>query len=78
LKEPVVVDCTCLIGLDKIGRLELLPNLFEPILAPPEVERESGFSTPWLRVEAPVHQELVTALLVMVDAGEAETIALAA
>ncbi len=78
MNEPVVVDSTCLIGLDKIGHLNLLPNLFEPILAPPEVERESGFSIAWLRIEIPVHQELVRALKVMVDDGEAEALALAA
>ncbi len=48
MKEAVVLDSTCLIGLDQINRLEILPALFEPILAPPEVEREFGASPPWL------------------------------
>ena len=77
MKEPVVVDSTCLIGLEQIGRLDLLPNLFEPICAPPEVQRESGFSYEWLRIEAPANPNLVSALKVMVDDGEAEAIALA-
>jgi predicted nucleic acid-binding protein len=77
LKEPVVVDSTCLIGLEQIGRLDLLPNLFEPICAPPEVQRESGFSYEWLRIEPPVNPNLISALKVMVDDGEAEAIALA-
>jgi predicted nucleic acid-binding protein len=77
LKEPVVVDSTCLIGLEQIGRLDLLPNLFDPIHAPPEVERESGLSASWLKVENPSNPKLISALKVMVDDGEAEAIALA-
>jgi predicted nucleic acid-binding protein len=78
LKEPVVLDSTCLIGLDQIGHLELLPALFEPILAPPEVEREFGSSPDWLRIEAPAQRDLVRALSLTIDDGEAEAIALAA
>jgi uncharacterized protein len=78
VKEPVVVDSTCLIGLERIGRLDILPALFDPILIPPEVEREFGNSLPWLRTEAPVGGLSVAALRLLVDAGEAEAIALAA
>jgi predicted nucleic acid-binding protein len=77
LKEPAVVDSTCLIGLDQIGHLDILPRLFEPVQAPPEVERESGFTPEWLRIESPSNPDLVSALKVMVDDGEAEAIALA-
>jgi len=77
LKEPVVLDSTCLIGLDQIGRLDLLPCLFEPILAPPEVEQEFGSAPDWLRIEAPAQRELVRALSVTIDSGEAAAIALA-
>jgi uncharacterized protein len=77
LKEPAVVDSTCLIGLDQINCLDLLPNLFEPLHAPPEVERESGFAPEWLRIEKPSNPDLVSALKLMVDDGEAEAIALA-
>lgn len=72
-----MIDSTCLISLDQVGRLELLPNLFDPIVAPPEVLRESGLSLPWLRIEAPSNPALLTALKVQVDDGEAEAIALA-
>ena len=77
MKEPAVVDSTCLIGLENIGHLHLLPKLCEPVPAPPEVEREAGFSPEWLRVEEPSNIALVEALKVMVDDGEAEAIALA-
>lgn len=77
MKEPVVIDSTCLIGLDQIGHLKLLPDLFDPVVAPPEVERESGISPQWLRIEVP-NPVLVAALQANVDDGEAEAIALAA
>ena len=59
MKESVVIDSTCLIGLERIGQLELLPALFEPILIPPEVQREFGMSLSWLTVETPADQALV-------------------
>ena len=77
MKEPVVTDSTCLIGLERIGHLEILPALFEPILIPPEVQREFGMLLPWLTVETPTDQALVAALKMLVDDGEAEAIALA-
>ena len=39
MKEAVVCDSTCLIGLERIGELGILPALFEPIMIPPEVAR---------------------------------------
>ena len=39
MKEPVVSDSTCLIGLERIRDLNILPALFAPIMIPPEVER---------------------------------------
>jgi uncharacterized protein len=77
VKEPVVTDSTCLIGLERIGHLDILPALFAPILIPPEVQREFGTLLPWLTVEIPADQALVAALRLLVDDGEAEAIALA-
>jgi predicted nucleic acid-binding protein len=77
VKEAAVVDSTCLIGLERIGRLDVLPALFNPILIPPEVEREFGTSLPWLSMEAPTDLALLSALKMLVDDGEAEAIALA-
>lgn len=77
MKESVVADSTCLIGLERIGRLDLLPELFEPILVPPEVQNEFGISLIWLKVETPSDQALVTTLKMLVDDGEAEALALA-
>lgn len=77
MREPVVADSTCLIGLERIGCLDVLPALFEPILVPPEVQREFGIFLPWLKIETPADQALVAALRMLVDDGEAEAISLA-
>ena len=77
MKEAVVSDSTCLIGLERIEKLTILPALFDPIMIPPEVEREFGAKHPWLRTEQLKSGALVAALCLTVDAGEAEAIALA-
>jgi predicted nucleic acid-binding protein len=77
VKEPVVSDSTCLIGLERIGELNILPALFEPIMIPPEVEREFGSGFSWLQTENLTSNVLATALRLVVDSGEAEAIALA-
>lgn len=76
MKEAVVIDSACLIGLERINQLELLPALFEPVI-PPEVEREFGNSLSWLRVEIPSDLTLIKTLKMLLDDGEAEAIALA-
>ena len=78
MKEAIVVDSTCLIGLERIGQLAFLPALFDPITAPSEVAREFGSTLPWLTVETPTNSSLVNALKMLVDDGEAEALALAA
>lgn len=77
MKEPVVTDSTCLIGLERIDHLDLLPALFDPIAIPPEVDQEFGNTLPWLKVETPSDTALVAALKMLVDDGEAEAITLA-
>ncbi len=76
MKEPVVSDSTCLIG-QRIGELNILSALFNPIMIPPEVEREFGGKLSWLQTENLTSSVLVAALRLTVDAGEAEAIALA-
>jgi predicted nucleic acid-binding protein len=77
MKEPVVTNSTCLISLERIGQLNLLPALFEPVMAPPKVQEEFGSSVAWLRVQGLQNAALAMALEQLVDAGEAEAIALA-
>ena len=77
MKEPIVSDSTCLIGLERIGELRILPALFDSIMIPPEVEREFGNKFSWLQTENLTNNLLATALRLVVDSGEAEAIALA-
>ena len=69
MKDAVVSDSTCLIGLERVGELDILPALFEPIMIPPEVEREFGVTFSWLKVENLTGNLLVVALQMVVDAG---------
>lgn len=77
MTNPVVLDSTCLIGLERLQRLDLLSALFDPIYVPPEVAREFGTVLPWFSVRAPSDRATLDALNMLVDAGEAEAIALA-
>ncbi len=77
MSEIVVSDSTCLIGLERVGKLDILPALFDSVMIPPEVEREFGGNFAWLKVENVTNNLLVAALQMTVDAGEAEAIALA-
>lgn len=83
-----IADSGPLICLARIDQIELLPRLFAKILIPPEVWNEvtlRGKDHPgakqvsqvtWLTLQAPDPQ-LVKPLSILVDAGEAEAIALA-
>jgi predicted nucleic acid-binding protein len=77
VKIEAVVDSTCLIGLERIGRLDLLFSLLDPIVVPPAVLSEFGSNPEWLSVVSPVNSGTVAALEFIVDTGEAEAIALA-
>ena len=73
----IVCDSTCLIGLERIQRLDLLPELLDEIFVPPAVAAEFGNTFPWLKVRKPVDANYVAALKLQLDDGEAEAIALA-
>lgn len=77
MSGAVVSDSTCLIGLERVGELDILPALFYSVMIPPEVEREFDRSFEWLKVEILTSNLLTTALQMVVDMGEAEAIALA-
>lgn len=77
MKEIIVSDSTCLIGLERVGKLNILPALFDSVMIPPEVEREFGSNFDWLKVENLSNRQIVAILELVVDAGEAEAIALA-
>ncbi len=72
-----VTNSTCLIGLERIGRLDLLPQVFSTVFAPPTVAAEVRTPASWLRVQAVQNSAVVASLKTQMDSGEAEAIALA-
>jgi uncharacterized protein len=84
----VIADSSPLIGLARIGQIEILRKLASRVLVPPAVRDEVTIHTPeapgastirqavWIEVEAPDHLE-VEPLAILLDRGEAEAIALA-
>jgi uncharacterized protein len=77
VKTAVVVDCACLIGLERIGRLDVLSAMFDLIFAPPAVCAEFGALPTWISLERPADAGMVAALRLLVDPGESEAIVLA-
>ena len=77
MSQIVVSDSTCLIALERIQRLDLLPAVFEKVWVPTAVAREFGQSLPWLLVKEPENAAAVAAFEMLVDAGEAAAIELA-
>lgn len=66
-----------MIGLERIGRLDLLPALLDPIFAPPAVNLEFGSQSALMNVQPPSDVGMVAALRLLVDPGESEAIVLA-
>ena len=77
MSQVIVSDSTCLIGLERIQQLDLLPGLFDEVFVPPAVAAEFGITLAWLKVRTPQDAAHVAALKLLVDEGEAEAIALA-
>ena len=78
----VVSDTSSILNLAAVGQLELLSRLYGQVVIPPEVARElrrNGFAQNpiWLVAVQPSNSLHIAALLSVVDAGEAEAIALA-
>jgi len=70
-----VSNTTCLIGLQRLHLLDLLPRLIESLLVPLAVYEEFGEEAPWLIRQPVADRALVAALATQMDAGEAEAIA---
>ncbi len=85
----IVADSSPLIGLARIGQLDLLRRSAERVLIPPAVWGEVTTQSPdapgakevraarWLAIEEPPDPASVASLKLIVDQGEAEAIALA-
>ncbi|TFF40765.1 DUF3368 domain-containing protein [Mucilaginibacter psychrotolerans] len=74
----VITDASCLILLDKIGHLDLLPILFSKVITTPEIISEYGSAAPhWMLVITVFNKKLQSQFADIVDAGEASALALA-
>ena len=86
-EEIIIADSSPLIGLAKIGQLDLLPLLARRVMAPPAVWKEvvgAGSAAPgaqevagrkWIEIVTP-EPATVAPLLILLGQGEAEAIAL--
>lgn len=77
MSNTVIADSTCLIGLERIQRLDLLPKVFEKIMIPPAVQIEVGIEETWIFIQKPANRHVVNSLKTQLDPGESEAIALA-
>ncbi len=77
-RSVVIADSSCLIALDNIGELELLPKLFTKIFITLEVSTEYGKPLPkWIEIRTGSRANNQIEKLKILDAGEASSIALA-
>ena len=84
----VVSDTSPLRALSAIGKLDLIPTMYGDVLVPPAVVAELSVTVPgmpaitlqacpFLQLRAPADRAKVAELLLQLDAGESEAIALA-
>lgn len=78
MSRLLITDTSCLIALERVDLLEILPLLFDDIVAPSAVVTEFGHRPEWLREEQVTDRKEVDSLLARrLDVGEAEAIVLA-
>jgi predicted nucleic acid-binding protein len=75
--DRTVANSTCLIILQRIGRLDILPSVFGSVLIPEAVAKETGVSAPWLQVRAVRDNPIEGKLRHQLGAGESAALALA-
>jgi predicted nucleic acid-binding protein len=74
----IITDASCLILLDKIGRLDLLSKVYGSLLTTPEVAAEFGKALPeWLAIQSPQNANIQRMAEANLDPGESSAIALA-
>jgi predicted nucleic acid-binding protein len=77
-QDIIVADASCLIVLQNIGELPLLQKLFGEIIITEEVSKEFGAPLPeWIKILTVVNTAEKKLLSVLLDKGEASSIALA-
>jgi predicted nucleic acid-binding protein len=79
MPSNIIADASCLVLLEKINKLDILPKLFDSIFITATVADEFGSDLPkWIKVKDAKDKKYVTLLETNVDSGEASSIALAA
>jgi predicted nucleic acid-binding protein len=78
LSKTIISDTSCFIVLSKIGRLEILQQLFGTIVTTPEIADEYGENLPdWIEIVAVKDKHKQQLFEINVDKGEASAMALA-
>jgi predicted nucleic acid-binding protein len=78
MQRIIIADASCLILLDKIGKLQLLRKLFGTITITPEVASEFGSQLPfWIKTLPTLDKTLQLYIEKFVDKGDARAITLA-
>ncbi|GAC1313075.1 MAG: hypothetical protein NVSMB24_35770 [Mucilaginibacter sp.] len=78
MNKVIISDTSCLIALDRIGRIDILQKLFTTIYTTQIVADEFEMPLPeWILVKKVVDLNLVEQLKLILDAGEASAISLA-
>lgn len=77
MHKVVISDTSCLIVLEKINELRLLPKVYQQILTTPEIAAEFGSTFPdWIEIVSAQNKILQHELEARIDLGEASAIAL--
>lgn len=76
-RETIIADASCLIVLQNIQELSLLQKLFDEVFITEEVKKEYGIDLPkWIKVKEVQNKIQQNALNLILDVGEASSIAL--
>ena len=74
----VIADSSCLVLFTNISRLDILEQMFSDVWVTTVVGREYGLPLPdWVTVHDPIDSEREQSLALILDLGEASSIALA-
>ena len=77
MSDSAVSNSSCLIALEKIGRLDVLASSFASLTIPPAVQNEIGRNLDWLTVQHVQNKAAANTLKTQLGDGESEAIALA-
>jgi predicted nucleic acid-binding protein len=78
MQSAVISDTSCLILLDKIGKLEILTQLYGEVIITKEIALKFGQSLPWwCIIRHPLNEIAKEVIEASLDPGESSAIALA-